>query len=227
MKTILQGLLNEPCVVEISGKKLVNGKIIDIGTDTLVLFNGNDYVYIPIVHIQNIRAVEDSSNEISYPLNSTDLTSILSLEETDWSLRKVLTEAKGIFVEIYVTANQPLHGYITSIMNNYFVFHSPIYKTMYITLNHLKWLIPYSQDQRPYGLDMHNFPVQPTNPKLARTFEVQIEKFLDDVVVLNIGEKNYHIGRIIEISGPIVKIQSARSKPLFINMHHIKTLHQV
>lgn len=226
MNKILQGLIGEAVVVEISGKKMINGSIIDVGTDTIVMYNGLDYFYIPIVHIQHINLDEDNTYESDYA--NPDSTAIHNTEENnEWSLRKVLTEAKGIFVEIYVTGSQPIHGYITSIMNNYFVFQSPVYKTMYITINHLKFLIPYPQNQRPYGLEEHNFPVQMTNLLLARTFDVQMEKFKGQIIILNSGEKEHYIGRLINIAGPIVELQNARSKPILINLQHIKTLQQV
>ena len=57
--------------------------------------------------------------------------------------------------------------HITGIMNNYFVFQSPVYKTMYISLNHLKWLIPYAQNDKPYGLDNHTITLQPNNELFA------------------------------------------------------------
>ncbi|WP_026908044.1 hypothetical protein [Paucisalibacillus globulus] len=226
MNKILQELINEAIVVELSGKSTKSGTLIDVGSDTIVLFNGFDYIYIPIVHIQHINLDEDNS----YVQDSSDTDNssfVLPKEENDeWSLRKVLTQAKGIFVEIYVTGNQPLHGYITSIMNNYFVFHSPVYKTMYITINHLKWLIPYPQNQRPYGLEDHNFPVQMANLLLSRTFEVQLEKCKGKIIILNIGEKEQYIGKLIKVIGPIVELKNARSKPVLINLQHIKTLQQ-
>ncbi|MEK3887789.1 DUF2642 domain-containing protein [Bacillus sp. FSL K6-3431] len=225
MNKIIQNLIREVVQIEVSGKKFINGTIVDIGNDIIVLFNGTDFVYIPLVHIQNLRVDQKNEDEIKSP---TESPSIVSEENKDeLSLRKVLTQSKGMFVEIYVTSNQPLHGYITSIMNNYFVFHSPIYKTMYITLHHLKWLIPYSNNQRPYDLDNRNFPIQPTNVSLARTFEVQVKKFENEVVVFNIGENNNHIGKINNVEEQIIEIQTARTHPVYLNLHHIKTLHQV
>ena len=117
----------------------------------IVLFNGTDFVYIPLDHIQSFRVDCDNENDIKDP---TEFPSIITEEnKEDLSFGEVLTQAKGKYVEIYVTGSQPLHGHITSIMNNYFVFQSPIYKTMYISINHLKWLIPYAQNEKPYGVD--------------------------------------------------------------------------
>ena len=212
--------------IEISGKKFISGRLIGLGSDTLVLFNGKDYYYMPLVHIQAIKADRDNDSDIEVPIDDLSIGSD-EMDKDDMSLRKVLTQAKGMFVEIYVTGGSPLHGYITSIMNNYFVFHSPIYKTMYIAMKHLKWLIPYTDDQRPYGLADVNFPIQGANTSLARTFEVQIEKFKNKIVIFNIGESNNHVGKINNIEEQFLEIHTARDQAVMINLHHIKTLHLV
>ncbi|MFJ7936756.1 DUF2642 domain-containing protein [Sporosarcina sp. NPDC096371] len=225
MNTIIQSLLNDVVKIEVSGKKLLNGTVIDLGTDMIVLFNGTDFLYIPLDHIQSFEVDKDNENGIKAP---TDFSSIITGENNEnLSFRKVLTQAKGDYVEIFVTGGQPLHGYITSIMNNYFVFQSPVYKTMYISLNHLKWLIPYTHNKRPYGLDNHTMSLQPNNESLASTFEVQVEKFKNEIVVFNIEGHKSHIGKINNIEEQIVEIQTARNQPKYINLNHIKTLHRV
>lgn len=225
MNKLFQKLVNEIVNIEISGKKKINGTLIDVGSDIAVVFNGKDYVYIPLIHIQNIKLADANEYDILGPKEPSAFVS--EDDSNDLSLRKVLTRGKGMFVEIFVTGKQELHGYLTSIMNNYFVFHSPVFKTMYITLNHLKWIIPYTQEKRPYGLESHNFPIQPTNTLLARSFEVQMEKFKNKMVVINLGENNTHIGKINNIAEQMVEIQTARDEPVLINLHHIKAFHQV
>ncbi|MEH7120949.1 DUF2642 domain-containing protein [Neobacillus vireti] len=208
--------------VEISGKKFIYGLLVDIGSDLWVIFNGVDYLYIPTIHIQNWQFMKQYEiDEITF---SDEPTPIYNHNE-EISLRKTLTAAKGIFVEIYVTSNQTLHGYIISIMNNYFVFYSPIYKTMFISLNHLKWLIPYTNNQRPYGLSNASLPVSPSNLSFARSFEVQIEKLIGELIVFNIAENENVIGKIQSINNNFVELISAKEEPIYINFQHIKTVH--
>ncbi|CAH2716019.1 hypothetical protein BACCIP111895_03203 [Neobacillus rhizosphaerae] len=208
--------------LDISGKKLISGLLVDIGSDIWVVFNGNDYLYIPIVHIQNWIFLKQ--NEIAEINNNDEPTPIYNHNE-EISLRKTLTSAKGIFTEIYVTSKQALHGYIISIMNNYFVFYSPIYKTMFISLNHLKWLIPYTNHQRPYGLSNASLPVNPSNITFARSFEVQIEKLIGELIIFNIGENEDMIGKIQGIKNNFVELISAKEDPVYINLQTIKTVH--
>lgn len=208
--------------MEISGNKILRGMLIDIGSDLWVLFNGIDYLYIPTIHIQNWQYLkQDEIEEITF---NDEPTPIYNHNE-EISLRKTLTAAKGIFTEIFVTSNQSLHGYIISIMNNYFVFYSPIYKTMFISLNHLKWLIPYTNNQRPYGLSNANLPVNPSNLTFARSFEVQLEKLIGELIVFNIGENENVIGKLQSIKNNFIELISAKEDPIYLNLQHIKSVH--
>jgi hypothetical protein len=209
--------------LEISGNKLISGILIDIGSDLWVIYNGYDYLYIPTVHIQNWKFPKEE--EIDEIITLSDDQSPIFNPNEEISLRKTLTAAKGIFTEIYVTSKQAIHGYIISIMNNYFVFYSPIYKTMFISLNHLKWLIPYTNNQRPYGLSNANLPVNPSNITFARSFEVQIEKLVGTLIVFNIGENENVMGKIMGIKNNFIELITAKGNPVFLNLQHIKTVH--
>ncbi|MFF2752273.1 DUF2642 domain-containing protein [Psychrobacillus sp. NPDC058041] len=225
MNKIIQSLIKEVVEVEISGKKLINGTIIDLGSDIFVLFNGANYMYIPLNHVQSLRVRSKTEYDILDPI---ELPGIIGDEnKEDLSLIEVLAQAKENNVEIFVTNDKTLHGYIMQIKDNYFEFFSPIYKTMYISIKHLKWLIPYSQNEKPYGLDYKKLPLQISNELLASTFEAQVENLKDTIVVLNIGGSKSHIGKINNVHEQIIEIQGARSHSIYLNLDHIKTLHKV
>ncbi|WP_010283311.1 hypothetical protein [Bacillus timonensis] len=218
----LSNFIGENIVVEISGHKQNMGILVDIGTDIIVLYtNDKDFYYIPLLHIQKIKIpklneMEQIENPGTTPINThTD----------EISLRKIINNAKGLFVEIFVTSKNSIHGYITSLMNDYFVFYSPVYKTMFIPFQHLKWLIPYSPNQTPYGLDKQNFPVNPSRITLARTFEEQVKKLQGQMVVFDLGEDKDKIGQLKQIESNVIEIVTAREESTFINTRHIKTLH--
>ena len=224
MNKIIQSLIKEVVDIEISGKKLINGTIIDLGSDILVLFNGANFMYIPLNHIQSLSVRSKTEFDILEPIEFPSIIGDEGKEEL--SLKEVLTQAKANNVEMFVT-DKPLHGYIMQIMDNYFEFFSPIYKTMYISIKHLKWLIPYSPNEKPYGIDYKNHPLQISNELLASTFESQVENLKDTVVVLNLGGNKGHIGKINNVHEQIMEIQEARSHSVFLNLDHIKTLHTV
>lgn len=220
MKSFLRKLIGEKISMQLPGKRMVAGMLIDVGSDVIVIFDGKDYLYLPIVHIQNIRKLEANEHDISAPNGTPHIE-----HDDELSLRKVLNSGKGIFTEIYITGNQPIPGYISSVMNNYFVFYSPVYKTMLISLNHLKWMIPYTANQRPYSLSNQQLPMNPVNISLARTFEVQIEKMIDELVVLNIGENANLIGKINSLQNNFIELITAREEQIYLNMQHVKTVH--
>lgn len=225
LNKIILGLVNEVVQIEVSGKKLINGTVIDLGSDMIVLYNGTDFVYIPLDHIHSFKVDCDNENDLKAP---TEPPSIITEEnKVDLSFGEVLTQAKSKSVEIYVAGSQPLHGHITSIRNNYFVFQSPVYKTMYISLNHLKWLIPYAQNERPYGLENQTVTLQPNNDSLASNFEAQVETFKNKIVVFNTNGNKSFIGKINNVEDQMVEIQTARKKVIYMNIHHVKTIHQV
>jgi hypothetical protein len=221
MKNVYSIFTGEAVIIELTGRKIINGYLIEVGSEVLIVYNGVDYIYISSSHIKNMSIVSKESIGIDEPSTSPQLE-----QEDQLSLRKILTSAKGVFLEIYTMGNKPIHGYITGIMNNYFAFYSPVYKTMYISLQHLKWLIPYSTNLSPYCLSKEKLPVNPSNSiTLARSFEVQIEKLCGHLVVLNLGVHEELIGKIEKVEDNIMEMISAKGESIYLNMHHIQTVH--
>jgi hypothetical protein len=216
----LKSLISKYIAVEISGNKALYGQLIDVGNDLIVLHNGQDYYYIPTLHIQYCYEAPIPNDLINDPS-----TPVFQPEHEDLSLRKILTNAKGIFVEIKVTNNQTFHGYVTSILNNYFSFYTPVNKMMYISLQHLKWLIPYVNNQTPYSLSNKFLPVNPNSIPLARTLEVQLEKLNDELIIINNGERNEQIGKVKSIDSNFIELISAKGLVTSIGLRHVKTIH--
>jgi hypothetical protein len=215
----LKAYVGKKIMIEISGKINHIGILIDIGSDILVIYNGNDYLYVPFIHIQHINC-DVSDEEIKEPHSP----SILDPND-QISLRKIANNAKGVFVEIFVTSNKAIHGYITNVMNDYIVFYSPVYKTMFIPLQHLKWLIPYYPNQTPYRLDRSEFPVSPTKLTLARTCEEQLQKLRGRIVVFDLGLEQHRIGQLRNIKDNFIELITARDQTIYLNLRHIKTIH--
>ncbi|SER62348.1 hypothetical protein [Psychrobacillus sp. OK032] len=225
MNKTIQSLIKELVKIEVSGKKLINGTVIDLGSDMLVLFNGTNYMYIPFEHIHNFEVDQNNEEEIQGPTEDPSIKALGNQQEL--SFKETLEIAIGKYLEIYVTDNQPLHGQITSVQDDYFVFYSPIYKTMYIPIAHLKWLIPYVQNESLYGLNEKNRIIRSNSELLAKTFKKQIEKFIHRIVVLNIGGVKSHNGKINNLNEQVLEMQKARANTQYLNIDHIKTLHLV
>ncbi|WP_085992588.1 DUF2642 domain-containing protein [Oceanobacillus senegalensis] len=214
---LLNSYIQKQIEVKLSGKKRHFGLLLEQGSDVIVIYNGEDYVYIPYMHIQKIKNADGEDIR----MNKED-----EIQITDHlSIRKVLTTSKGIFAEISVTDTETIHGYVTSILNDYFVFYSPVYKTMFIPFKHLKWLIPYHRHQTPYALEREKFPVKPSNITLARTLAIQLEKLKGQIIVLDLGLATDKIGQLKRISDNYLELATAREDPVLINLHHIKSVH--
>lgn len=224
LNNIIQNLITEVVEIEVSGKKMMNGTLVDSGSDLVVLFNGIDFVYISLEHIQRFE-VNSNEDDIMAPTHAPTISTVE--DEKDLSFREILTQAKGNYVELYVTDGPPIHGYILSLMDDYIEFYSPVYKIVYVSLRHLKVLIPYAENESPYGKNFHNSLVQSSRQILASTFKQQIEKFKDKIVVLNAGGNKSHIGKLNEIEENLVEIHGAKLHSYYLNLDHIKTLHLV
>jgi len=207
--------------IKLNGDNSFIGRLIDAGNDVLVIYNGSDFVYISVYHIQYFRQLTKNESNIQSPENEPSIQD----ELTTISLRKILNAAKGVFSEIYITGKFPIHGYVMNIMNDYFVFYSPIFKIVYVSLKHLKWLIPYRPNETPYGLTKIEFPVSELNQSLSRTLEEQLKKSVGKIIVFNFGDQENKIGKLIKVDNNQIELMKARMDISYLNMSHVQTIH--
>ena len=172
-----------------SGKIFFQGKLIENVKDVLVLFDGQRYVYIPLTHVHRINQSSIINDDLDNPSETSLADDVASV-----SYRTILANAKGRFTEIFVTGNISLHGYIFQVRSDYFAFYSPVYKTMLISLQHLKWLIPYNLKNLPYSLKNEKLPVSPYNSPLLPSLQEQLKKWEGGLVVFDMGEDQMKIG---------------------------------
>jgi len=216
-KTNLRGKYFE---IEISGGSNQKGELVDYGLDILVLHNqaGNSFIYIPTIHIQKMKQGK-KEEEVQIQEKGDN-----PLEMDAISFRKILMAAKGMFIQINVTGKKTIHGYLTSIMNDYFVFHSPVFKTMYISMNHVKWLIPYPPNATPYSLSQEQISLLPYTSPLSRSFEEQIKKHENQLVILDGGTDTDKIGLIDQVHDRVITLINAERETIYLNIEHIKSI---
>lgn len=218
----IKAFIGKEVEVEISGRTFFNGILIDIGLDILVLYDGLKFLYIPLLHLHNIKERITVESELTeQPHTGTPFQP----ENETLSYRKVLTNAKGQFLEIYVTGNKSIHGYITSVLNDYIVFYSPVYKTMFVSMQHLKWLTPYTTQTTPYTLKPEELPVVPSSIPLNRSYEEQIKKFKGKLLIFDMGDNPDKIGLLSELSNNIAEVVTASGKKVYWKLVHLKTVH--
>ncbi|WP_424767258.1 DUF2642 domain-containing protein [Paenibacillus sp. sgz302251] len=213
-------LLDRQVELMISGKVApIRGKMIEFGQDILVLHNGMQFLYVPLIHLQQLRISKQEEEVFEVP----DMPFEPYSEPI--SYRKILMNAKGMFSEIYITGNQSIHGYLTSVMNDFFVFYSPVYHTVIISLQHLKYLIPYNPNVTPYTLTPEQFPLKPSPITLARTFDQQLRKLIGEFVVLDLGENSNKIGVLKNVNQSMIELATASGDAVFLHFDHVKTVH--
>ncbi|WP_045522586.1 hypothetical protein [Neobacillus niacini] len=214
-------LIGKKIEVELSGGNFHKGILVDSGLDIIVIYNNKNhsYFYIPFNHVQRLKetSLEEEDLNNNPPAEKPIETDVISF-------RKALTVAKGLFTQIYVTGDKSIHGYITSIMNNYFVFHSPVYKSMFISMNHVKWLIPYSPNTTPYSLDKENLPLVPISTPLARSFDEQLKRLENQLVIIDGGDQTEKIGVLQKIRNNKITLITADGERVYRNVEHIKTI---
>jgi hypothetical protein len=215
-------LLGKQVDVEVSGKNTFTGKFLHYGLDIVVIYHEQRYFYIPLVHIQQLKL---STLYLDEPVPFLDEP--IDFQEETISYRKILSEARGRFLEIYVTGNKSIHGYLTSIMNDYFVFYSPVYKSMFVSLHHVKWFLPYHRNVTPYSLSDQSLPFQPAPVTLSRTFKEQCKKFEGKLVVFDLGDHPNKIGLLQKVDDSVLELINANGETIYWNLQHLKTVYAV
>jgi hypothetical protein len=213
-------LLHRQVELEISGKVApIRGKLIEVGQDILVLHNGTQFLYIPLIHLKQLRISSKEEEQLEAPEMPFEPYN------EPISYRKILMNAKGMFSEIYITGNQSIHGYLTTVMNDFFVFYSPVYHTVIVSLHHMKYLIPYNPNVTPYTLTPEQFPLKPSPLTLARTFDQQLRKLIGEFVVLDLGENSNKIGVLKSVDQSMIELANESGHAVFLHFDHVKTVH--
>ncbi|TYR79952.1 DUF2642 domain-containing protein [Priestia megaterium] len=212
--------INKTVKVEISGNTTFCGELKAVGQDIMILYDRTNYLYIPLLHMHRLHEInEDNSfglQETIHPLTEDNMRI---------SYRNILQQAKGKFIEIYVTGEQSLHGYITNVLNDYLAFYSPVYKNILLSLNHVKWFTPYRHELTPYRLNNECFPVKPSNITLVRNFEEQLKKYEKQLVVFDLGDHPDKMGVINELANNIVELITANGESVYWKLNHLKSVH--
>ncbi len=52
-----------------------------------------------------------------------------------------------------------------------------------------------------------------------------MEKLIGSLIIFNIGENSHLIGQINKLEDNFVELITAREEPVYLNLHHIKTVH--
>lgn len=222
MNNALSSLIGKQIEIFISSRQQIDtGILVDAGDDILVLYNRGRYYYIPVKHFHQLTVVPTESENANIVMDNP----IDKIEEESISYRKTLLHARGVFVEMYITGRDSLFGYLSSIMNDYLVFYSTAFHTIYVPLEHVKAIVPYPANLKPYSMEQEQFSVKPSGMTLARTFAMQLKKLEGHMVSLDQGQSSNKVGCIKVVEGGTLTLIQAGGEEIIWNISHIKSAH--
>ncbi len=203
--------------VELSSKKQISGKLIECGSDILVVLTGQYYAYLPQRHIHVIKRCEKNEYDIiqSEPSPFKQTSDVITL-------MAVLNNSKGIFVEVDISGIGAVFGYITNVMSDYFVFYSPALNQLFIPIHHLKSIIPYL-NKTPYDLPLTSM-IFPVNQLLADSFTKQVKQLQGEMVQLDGGKNAYKMGVLTHVENDLTELTIGNGQKLYLNISHIKSV---
>ncbi|MEC2054409.1 hypothetical protein I6J18_19995 [Peribacillus psychrosaccharolyticus] len=203
---MLSTYLEQFISIQLSEEIEITGVLKDASPDMIILSECERYRYIPIRHIQQITFPDCQMKTVKLGYGKT-------------SFRKSLMSAKGRCVYVLLGKNTVLNGYIMSIMTNYIVFYSPIYKTIFISMDHVKSMT-FAEMDAPYGQVTRDF--QPSTHALSRMFEEQLQKLIGKLVVFDLGDIPQKTGTLLGVEDGLVCFMTAKGDETFLSIKHIR-----
>lgn len=218
--SILTNLIGKKVYVKLAGDKSLEGILTDEGKNILVLYNGQDYYYIPLIHVHKIIMSNLTQENALNPIEDS------IVKEMDViSYREILENVKRDIVEINVVGNLNFHGYITHVLSDYLVFYSPIFNTMYISLAHLKWLKLFNHQRTPYNLTKESFTGNPKIGFESLTLESQLKNLEGNIITIDGGIDSEKSGLLSRVDNDLIELVQANGEFTYSSLNHIKTVH--
>ncbi|NLI14057.1 hypothetical protein [Pelotomaculum propionicicum] len=210
--------------IEVVGGRHHEGVLVDYGPDIIVIFDNRKYYYyyIPLTHLKHLGLSSQENPENEWNFKNKPISSDTGL----LSFRKIIEKAKDILLELYVTGNHPVYGYITNILSDYLLFNSTVYKTIAINISHIKWLALSNRNQTYYSKDRKDLHVQSTlNAIAAPTFEQQLDKMIGNIIVIDADTGPSKVGLVVSVSSEFIELIIANEETHLLNINHIKMFH--
>lgn len=202
------------------GTAAVSGILAEWGQDVLVLYEENKkrFYYAPLVQTRQLRLLYAGEDEaMSLPEQP-----LIPFGEQA-TFRKALMGARGVYAEVLVVGGS-IYGYLSGIMNDFFVFCSPGYPVIFVPLHQLQYMSPTGALTAPYNLSAQQFPLRPAPPGMARNFEQQLHKLEDEFVMLAVDESDRITGLLEEVRDRTVVVTTAEGQPVIVQIGSIRML---
>ncbi|MHC0036918.1 LSm family protein [Pseudoneobacillus sp. C159] len=217
MNSQMKNLVGKQVNIKMLGKFAVNGILKDLGDDILVVYNGQQFLYIPLDHVDRIQMNPNKDEFVEQP---PDVSPGIKMD--DISFQGTINNAIGIYTEISVICGYSFHGWITDALDDYFVFHSPLYGQMYVSNKHMKWLIPFTDATIPYSFSTQ--PLKSTRGSFLANFGDQMKREIGKLVILNGGKDTLKMGYLKNIDQDTIELVVANGDTVYLNFQHVKSV---
>ncbi|CAM4336425.1 hypothetical protein [Paenibacillus tarimensis] len=228
-----KGWLQCQIEVQLAGtERTLRGTLAELGTDLAVVQSSGKPYYIPLHQICRMRLKEQAADYCS-PVEDTgagplfpDLLGKARSEANAVSYRKMLLHAKGMFTEAVLDGSEEiLCGYMSSIMNDYLVFYSPVWHTVMVRLDRICYISPFSEGAAPFDLPPEQLPLRPSPLTLARTFEQQLHKMTGRLVAFNLDTGRGATGMLIRAEEKMICLCTVTGRMEWLHASSVSSVH--
>ena len=200
---------------DVSGDGKHSGSLVDVGTDIIVVYKESKFYYFPLNHVRHLTHQPNAEGDSSVP----ELTFTEKI-----SYQTILQNAKGFFCEICLSGHQKMDGYMADVKTDYFVFVTPLGKTILIPQFHLKWISPFANNAMPYSLSLGQVALQPQQTSFAPTFAEQLKQEEGRIITLDEGLIDSMTGLLQKFEDRILEIVDVDEKKHYFHVQHVKNV---
>lgn len=211
--SLFKTYLGKPVAIDVTEYRGMNGLLIDIGEDYLVVHRDSSYYYIALNHLHLLTADLDTQT-------STSAVPQWTASGSDYN--SLLQTALGEFIALYITGQQTLYGQILHIKDDYIVFDTVRHQISYIPIFHIKWFSPAAAE----GFLNKDASLLADPLLLKQTWKEQLENCAGKIVVLDLGLRTNQIGRLQAFEGGIVELLTPDGLSKCWHSAHIKSIHK-
>lgn len=209
--------MDEIVDVELAGN-LLRGKLIDVGTDFLVLYTDAEYLYVVYSHVQEIRASSNPEEVQSSPPLP------LPAKSEQMSTKEIFVNASGKLIKVLLLGGTTLYGYITHVFEDYLAFQSLLYGEILIAIHHIKGIMLPTSETSPLP-DKIKIPKLKTDVQEIGTLSDRLKKLTGKIVVFNLGASSSKMGKLLHVDQYAVQFIDLTGVKAYLNLQHVKTVH--
>ncbi|MFC4811362.1 hypothetical protein [Paenibacillus sp. GCM10023250] len=204
---------------DMTGKRSVEGIVIEAGADLLVMHDGERFVYMPLAHVQRVREApvgEEAEAQAPAPAYRGEVA----------SMERMLKAAEGRYVELQV-GGSVLEGFVTAVRPDYLQIYTPLYPGLSIALKHVKWLVPHPAAYDPYPGAAIGASAKAVagRQQPAESFREQVKLAEGRLALINVGGPAEIAGMVRQAGRGMVEIGDAGGESAYYMLDHLKSLY--